>query len=131
MSRFYIFLTSLAILLILATACSGPQYAVLTSADNGNKVAVRVGGQVIIRLNANPSNGYTWEAKDLDTTMFQQVGDAVFTSSSPGLVGSGGNLVISFNTLKPGSSTLTLVYHRPWEIGVNPANTFSVTVTIK
>jgi predicted secreted protein len=131
MYRVYKFLTSLAILLILATACSGPQYAVLTSAENGKKVVVRSGGQIIIRLDANPSTGYTWEAKGLDTTLFQQVGDAVFASSNPGLVGSSGNLVLSFQALKPGTSTLTLVYHRPWETGVDPVNTFSVTVRIK
>jgi inhibitor of cysteine peptidase len=131
MSRFSRYVTSLMILLFLATACSGPQTVILTSADNGNKVVVREGGQVIIHLESNPSTGYTWEAKDLDTTMFQQVGDAVFTSSNPGLVGSAGILVLTFQAIKPGSSTLTLVYHRPWETGVDPVNSFSVTVRIK
>jgi inhibitor of cysteine peptidase len=131
MSRNHLILASLALILILATACTSPQSATLASADNGSKVVVRVGGQIIIKLNGNPSTGYTWEATDLDATMFKQAGDPVFSSSNPGLVGSGGTLTLTFTTLKAGTSTLTLAYHRPWETGVAPTNTYSVSVTVK
>ena len=132
MSRFIFILATLAVILILATACSKtPQTATLTSANNGGKVEVKVGGQIIVNLDSNPSTGYTWEAQSLDATMFKQVGDSVFSSSSPGLVGSGGTLALTFDTLKAGTSMLTLVYHRPWETGVDPTNTFTVTVKAK
>jgi inhibitor of cysteine peptidase len=117
--------------LVLATACSPTKPVTLTAADRGSQVEVKVGEQIVITLDGNPSTGYTWEAKDLDTTMFEQVGDPTFNSSNPGLVGSGGALTLTFKALKVGSASLTLVYHRPWETGVDPTDTFAVTVTVK
>jgi inhibitor of cysteine peptidase len=131
MSRNNFILAALAAVLLLVTACSSPKSVTLTSTNNGGKVEVQVGGQIIIKLDGNPSTGYTWEAKDLYATLFKQVGDPVFSSSSPGLVGSGGTLTLTFNALKAGASQLTLIYHRPWETGVDPINTFTVTVTVK
>jgi inhibitor of cysteine peptidase len=131
MSRNNYVLAALAIVLFLATACSSPKSVTLTGTNNGGKVDVQAGGQIIIKLDANPSTGYTWEVKDLDAALFKQLGDPVFSSSSPGLVGSGGTLTLTFNTLKAGTSQLTLIYHRPWETGVDPINTFTVTVTVK
>ncbi|HEY5271277.1 MAG TPA: protease inhibitor I42 family protein [Anaerolineales bacterium] len=121
----------LAWVLVLATACSPTKPVTLTAADKGSQVEVKVGEQIVITLDGNPSTGYTWEAKDLDTTMFEQVGDSTFNSSNPGLVGSGGTLTLTFKALKAGSASLTLVYHRPWETGVDPTDTFAVTVTVK
>ncbi len=128
-------LSTLAIILavfILATACS-PQAAslALNAENNGSQVEVKAGGQIVITLDGNPSTGYSWEAKDLDASMFELAGDPVFTSSNPDLVGSGGTITLTFKALKAGTSTLALVYHRPWETGVEPINTFSVTVIVK
>jgi len=131
MSRNIFMMAALATILLLATACSSPRSVTLTGANNGGKVEVQDGGQIIIRLDGNPSTGFTWETKDLDATLFNQAGDPVFSSSSPGLVGSGGTLTLTFTALKTGTSQLTLVYHRPWETGVDPINRFTVTVTVK
>lgn len=131
MLRKILSLVTLAVVLILVTACSSSKQANLTAADKGSQVEVKVGEQIVITLDGNPSTGYTWEAKDLDTTMFEQVGDPVFSSSNPGLVGSGGTLALTFKALKAGTVTLTLVYHRPWETGADPIDTFAVTVTVK
>ena len=131
MSRKILSLVTLAIMLILATACSPTKQANLTTADNGSQVEVKVGEQIVITLDSNPSTGYTWEAKNLDTAMFEQVGDPAFSSSNPDLIGSGGTLTLTFKALKAGTAALTLVYHRPWEMGVDPIDTFSVTVSMK
>jgi len=131
MSRKTLSLLTLAMVFILATACSSTKHANLTAADKGGQVDVKVGEQIVIKLDGNPSTGYTWEAKDLDTSMFEQVGDTAFISSNPNLVGSGGTLTLTFKTLKAGTNTLTLVYHRPWETDVDPIDTFAVTVTVK
>jgi inhibitor of cysteine peptidase len=121
----------LGFMIILATACSPAKPVNLTAADKGSQVSVKVGGQVVITLDGNPSTGYTWEAQGLDTTIFKQVGEATFVSSDPGLVGAGGTLTLTFNVLKAGTASLTLEYHRPWETGVDPLDTFSITVTVK
>jgi inhibitor of cysteine peptidase len=131
MARINYILAALTAILLLATACSVPKSVTLTSTNNGGTTEVQVGGQIIIELDGNPSTGYTWEAKDLDATLFKQVGDPIFSSSNPGLVGSAGTLTLTFNALKAGVSQLTMIYHRPWETGVDPIQTFTVKVTVK
>jgi len=122
----------LSIILLFTAACSSiAQQVNLTAADRGSQVEIKAGGQIIIALDGNPSTGYTWEAKDLDISMFEQVGDPTFVSSNPGMVGSGGTMTLTFKTLKTGTANLTLVYHRPWETNVEPIDTYTVTVTSK
>ena len=107
------FLVFLIFVLVLVAGCTPAKPVALTVADKGSQVDVKMGDQFTITLDGNPSTGYSWEAKDLDTTMFEQVGDPVFNSSNPGLVGSGGTLTLTFKVLKSGTATLALVYHRP------------------
>jgi inhibitor of cysteine peptidase len=124
-------LVTLALVLIFITACSSSNLVNLTAADKNSQVDVKSGDQIVITLEGNPSTGYTWEVNDLNTTILEQVGDTVFSSRNPGLVGSVGSLTITFKALKAGTATLTLVYHRPWETGVDPIDTFAVTVTVR
>jgi inhibitor of cysteine peptidase len=121
---------ALAAIILSTMGCSAGG-AALTANDNGRKVAVNTGDTFTIKLDGNPSTGYTWEAKDLEASILEQVGDPKFESSNPALVGSGGNLTLTFKALKAGTTTLTLVYHRPWETDVAPIETFTVTVTVK
>jgi inhibitor of cysteine peptidase len=123
--------SGLAFMLFLATACSHTRSVSLNAAENGSQIYVKVGDQIVISLDGNPSTGYTWESQGLDSTIFKQIGEATFTSSNPGLVGSGGTLTITLKALKPGTAPLTLAYHRPWETGTNPIDTFTITVTVK
>ena len=142
MIRHLFFQSALAALIILTTGCgsqkvggtlqvSPPEQVNLTASNNGEKITLFAGQELVIQLDGNPSTGYTWDAKDLDTTMFNQVGDATFSSSNPNLVGSGGTLTLFFRVLKTGTATLTLVYHRPWETDVKPLDTFSITAMVK
>lgn len=131
MSRKLLVSTLLIILITLLAACSPSKPAILSAADNGSHINVKVGEQIVITLEDNPSTGYAWEAKDLDTGMFQMTGEPTFISSNPGQVGSGGNITLTFKAIKSGTGSLTLVYRRPWETGVNPINTFTVNVTVK
>ena len=131
MLRKFLPLVAIFILLLPAIGCTTNKQVTLTADDNGRQVEVEAGGQIVINLEGNPSTGYTWEAKDLDTTMLEQVGDPVFISTSPGSVGSGGILTLTFKSLKAGTASLKLVYHRPWEPGVDPLDTFTITVKSK
>jgi len=115
--------------LVMTSACSSSPVQ-LTADDNGGQVEVKAGEEFTVVLNGNPSTGYTWEAVDLDAAMLELVGDPEFVSDSPGLVGAGGTLTLTFKALQAGTTTLNLVYHRSWE-DAEPADTFSVTVTVK
>ena len=136
------FHTALMALIILAAGCgsrpgsgpvqvSPPEQVNLTGSDNGQKMTLFAGQELIIQLAGNPTTGYTWEASNLDASMFQQVGQAVFAASSPNLAGSGGTQTLTFRVLKTGPAALTLVYHRSWETSVAPQQTFSITAVVK
>jgi inhibitor of cysteine peptidase len=119
------------IVIILVNACTSNKPVILSASDKGKQINLKVGEQIVISLTGNPSTGYSWEAIDLDTTMLEQVGDSVFQSNNPDMIGSDGILTMTFKALQGGTTTLTLVYHRPWETGVDPIDTFTVSVTIK
>ncbi len=125
-----LFIIITLILAANAAGCKSTQTK-LAAADNGKTVNVQVGSQILIDLEGNPSTGYNWEAKDLDANLLQQVGEPEFKSSNPGLVGSGGSITLTFKVLKAGTTSLNLVYHRPWETDVAPIATFSVTIVSK
>jgi inhibitor of cysteine peptidase len=114
-------------MLLPTTGCAS-ENAVLTLSDKGGTINVKAGRQIVIQLEGNPSTGYAWEAKDLDTTMIQKVGVTEFSSDNPGLVGTAGTLKLTFKVLKTGKTSLTLIYHRPWEKDVEPLNTYQVTI---
>ncbi len=103
----------------------------LTAADNGKTVEVKTGDLVVVELEGNPSTGFNWEAKNLDTNLLEQVGEPEFKSANPGLIGSSGTITLTFKTLKAGSASLDLIYHRSWETDVAPEATFSVSLAIK
>jgi inhibitor of cysteine peptidase len=121
---------ALLALLVLLAAC-GARQAQINAADKDKQVTVDAGDQLVITLDGNPTTGYIWEVQDLDTSLLRQAGEPKFSSSNPDLVGSGGTQTLTFTALKAGTTTLTLIYHRPWEKGVAPIDTFSVSVTIK
>lgn len=118
------------VLILLLTAC-GPAGAKLTADENGSKIEVKAGDLIVVSLAGNPTTGYTWEASNLDTSFFEQVGETEFKSDNPGLAGAGGTLTLTFKAIRSGTAALTLVYHRPWETDVEPLDTFTVTVTVK
>jgi inhibitor of cysteine peptidase len=130
MSTKSFFFIALMGLLILTTGC-GQQKLALTAADKGSQVEVAVGQKILVTLDGNPSTGYSWDVKELETSLLEQVGEAKFESNAPSLVGSGGTQTLTFKALQAGTTTLTLVYHRPWETEVEPIDTFSVTVVIR
>ena len=130
MVRRFSFIIALVSMLVLMAGCGSPQVKV-TSADNGHQLNASVGERIVVTLAGNPTTGYTWEAKDLDAGMLQQIGSADFKSANPGLVGAGGTLTLTFKALKPGTTNLTLVYHRPWETAVAPLQSFTTTIIVK
>ena len=108
--------------------------AVLGAEDNGRQVALVPGQMLVIALESNPTTGYSWELIEGDSAVVQQVGEVEFSASAQEgeqLVGAGGTETFRFGAVDQGQTTLTLVYHRPWEKGVAPLETFSVEVVVR
>jgi inhibitor of cysteine peptidase len=112
------------------SACGASNEVKLDAGDDGSQVELNAGQTLVVSLEGNPTTGYTWEAAELDEQVFQQVGETEFKPES-GAIGAGGVQTLRFETVNSGQTTLNLVYHRPWEENVEPAETFSIQVVVR
>lgn len=108
----------------------GPSSLTLSEAKSGSIVEMSSGDILVLLLEGNPTTGYTWELDALDPAILQQQGEPDFTPDSDA-IGSGGKFTFRFQAISAGQSPLKLIYHRPWEQGIPPLNTFEVTVIVK
>jgi inhibitor of cysteine peptidase len=129
-------ITSLLMLLIgtlLLSACGATPEPIQVGAEaDGTQVELKVGQQVVISLESNPTTGFGWHVLDLDEGVLTQVGEVEFTQDeeAEGLVGAGGIESLTFEAVAKGTTTLTLTYDRSWE-SVEPEQTFTLTIVIK
>lgn len=107
----------------------------LTKADNGSKVSLKLGDSLSIELESNPSTGYSWQVSGADQSVLAAAGEPQFNlpSGATARPGAPGTQTFVFNAVGKGTTTLSLIYVRPWEKDVTPTppNTFSVQVTVE
>lgn len=111
-----------------ATSERGADTVRLTAADDGSAVVLAEGDTLIVRLEGNPTTGYSWEIDELDQTVLRLQGEPGYEAESD-LIGSGGMFTFTFEAAGEGETDLVLVYHRPWEEN-DPIETFSVMVDV-
>jgi predicted secreted protein len=99
----------------------------VTEENNGGLAELGEDQVLVISLESNPSTGYLWEVAEISKNALHQVGTTEFEQTSP-LLGAPGKQILRFRPVGAGRSNLKLVYHRPWEKGVDPAREFSIQV---
>jgi predicted secreted protein len=78
-------------------------------------IQAATGMNFVIILDANATTGYEWQlARPIDEMAIKFIGSEYFTDN-PGLIGSGGKSVWTFEALKPGKTKVFFKYVRPWE----------------
>ena len=112
--------------------CVGmPQSAVTLREENaGSTAQLRVGEEMAVVLDGNPTTGFLWETEAVDASVVKKLGEPDFNPDTE-LLGSGGKFTFRFEAVASGQTLLRLVYHRPWETGVSPEKTFEVTVMVQ
>lgn len=106
---------------------------VLGADDDGMVIELNAGQALVVTLESNPTTGYSWEVSEVDNTVLVQMGEPEFKEASAEgeeVVGAGGTETFYFASAA-GETTLTLVYHRPWEEDVDPLEIFSVEVVVR
>jgi len=107
-----------------------PSEVRLGDADNGRQVELKMGQQLVVSLEGNPSTGYTWEVTEVDAKVLRQSGEPEFQPQS-NLPGAPALITLRFQTVGAGTTDLKLAYRRPWEKNTPPAQTFAVRVSVR
>lgn len=90
-----------------------PNVVLLTADDNGGNVAFEADQTLEIRLPGNATTGYFWEVVEIETNLLRVAHSAMELTSRE--IGASGTFVLRLKWVNPGTSTLRLVYKRPWE----------------
>ncbi len=125
-------LVILFVILLVSGGCSAAEVQ-LDASSNGGQKELALGQTVVVALDSNPTTGYSWVVSSVDQNILRQDGDSSYQSSNsnPGVMGAGGVQSFRFEAANPGTTTLTLVYRRPWETSVAPIKTFTVQVAVR
>jgi inhibitor of cysteine peptidase len=97
--------------------------SIYTKADN--QIAVQVGDEFMIELEANPTTGYEWHLQfdsgkvTLLSQQFKQKG---------GGVGAGGVQHFRLKASNPGQTTIRAIYKRSWEANSLEEHSFTVNI---
>lgn len=101
---------------------------VLTRADSGRTVDLRVGDRLLIRLDESPTTGFAWTGEGGDDTLVQQASDFAPTSTA---FGGGGLRSFLFMAEQAGVAELRLRLWRAWEGDSSVVGVFTVTARIR
>jgi len=97
----------------------------VNSTSNGATVTIPTNGQVIVRLNENPTTGFSWNAT---VSKGLSVISDTFYPPETTLVGAGGYREWTLGMESPGTYTFNATYVRPWEGQSPTSDTFNLTI---
>jgi predicted secreted protein len=103
----------------------------VTAKNNGQIVPAKVGDLIRIRLEANPSTGYSWELRDFEFGVAEFFNaDLAPRDGGNMMFGAPGDAVITLQAVKPGQQKIQLVYRRIWEPPDQVAATFGFELDV-
>lgn len=104
----------------------------LDDSDNNGTFNVTAGDDVVVKLAANATTGYSWIVKSTDRSFGYPEEDYVVDGPA---TGSGGTSIFTWKTTGPfpltGAHTVNLEYRRPWDTTSAPEKTFKFTVNVQ
>lgn len=109
---------------------AGTDVFTITGADSGTAIELAIGAKLVLKLDANPSTGYSWRIEDLDEKILHLTGKDYQQNEAPaGMVGVPGVETFNFNAVKKGSTILALIYNRGKKGDI--AEDFQAVVNVK
>jgi predicted secreted protein len=103
---------------------------VVTDADKGSDVQIKVADMLEVRLASNPSTGYMWYVHPKSTALLKLTGQTKTDAAEPG-VGRPIVQVFTFQPKRAGDVILLLRYARSWEKPVLGEEQFTLHVVIE
>ncbi|HEY9088844.1 MAG TPA: protease inhibitor I42 family protein [Anaerolineaceae bacterium] len=115
-----------------AGTASTPAEITITQADAGKTINLAKNDILVLTLPGNPTTGYAWELQPApDESVLQVAGEPQFVEQDSTKLGSPGAMVFHFTAVGAGQTAVKLVYHRSWETGTPPQDTFEVNVKVR
>lgn len=106
----------------------GAATEVFTEKHNGTSADAKTGELITIRLEENPTTGYSWNMSFTDG--LEVVKDEFISSTETGLVGAGGVHEWIIKADNTGQYEVSGIYKRPWESITGEEETFNFTLNI-
>ena len=119
--RFRSFLAALLLLILVVAFQPQKVFAatkVVTEADKGGDVEIKVGDMLEVHLASNPSTGYMWYVHPKSTALLKLNGQTKADSTDQSTVPVEGHPIVQVFTFQPrrkGDGILILRYVRSWE----------------
>ena len=101
----------------------------ITTADAGHSITLRIGQELALNLESNPSTGYRWFLASTPNSILTSLGKPTYKQGRPA-PGAGGVESWTFRATDAGTQTLKFEYRRPWEKKTPPAKTVLFHVTV-
>ena len=117
-------------LLVVCPAVARAATKVVTDADKGGTVTIKMGDVLEVRLNSNPTTGYEWYLQKQSTALLKLTGQS-WTQPPPDHVGAPVVQILDFAPTAKGTGVLLLHYVRSWEPPDPNEEQYSLHVTIE
>jgi inhibitor of cysteine peptidase len=118
------------LLLVFCAPLSSAATKVVTDADKGGTVEIKMGDALEVRLNSNPTTGYEWYVHKQSTTLLKLASQTQTEATQPG-VGRPIVQIFEFAPKATGTGVLLLHYVRSWENADPNEEQFNLHVTIE
>jgi predicted secreted protein len=118
------------LLFVLCTPSAFAATKVVTDADKGGTVEIKMGDVLEVRLSSNPSTGYMWYVLKQSTALLKLTSQSQTEATQPG-VGRPIEQIFEFAPKATGTGVLLLHYVRSWEKPSASDEQFDLHVTIK
>ena len=127
-----ILISQILLILVLSLSSCMVTGRILTEKNNGDSLNLKINDTVEIKLESNPTTGYSWFLSDnVDETIVSVTSPEFMESKKDEeLVGAGGYEIFTIKAIAKGKTDIILNYERPWEEGVEPLEIFEITISI-
>ncbi|OPY57995.1 MAG: hypothetical protein A4E55_01246 [Pelotomaculum sp. PtaU1.Bin035] len=123
----------LFLLCLISPVNASAEHFYLNESNNGDELFVQEGQSLELALDSNSSTGYSWIYQaEPDTNIMEMTGHGYQDKQAieaPTIVGAGGKEHWFYKASRPGTTTISLCYARPWESKM-PEKTFTVKVNV-
>jgi inhibitor of cysteine peptidase len=103
----------------------------LTQTDNGKSITLKLNQTLVISLRENPTTGFQWAIDPFPLSLLLLTASQYSSTSQPGLVGGGGQRILTFQAHKAGAEKLQIKLWRAWEGDSSIIDRFAVTVEVQ